>query len=99
DVRDVCAIFLDHEIGAGAEKIDAKKMHKVLKKDKKFTLTVRLNLGNIADKTDVLTEWMSKSEISTVTDRIEELLKQLPVVDKKWNKPWWNTAVETPVIE
>ena len=99
DVRDVCAIFLDHEIGVGAEKIDAQKMHKILKRDKKFALTVRLNLGNIVEKTDVLKKWMSKSEISTVTDRVENLLKQLPVVNKKWDKPWWNTAVETPIIE
>lgn len=99
DIRDVCAIFLDHEIGAGAEKIDPKKIHKILKKDKKFTLTVRLNLENITDKTDVLTKWMSKSEIATITDRIKDLLKQLPVADKRWNKPWWNTAVETPIIE
>jgi len=42
---------------------------------------------------------MSKSEVSTVTDRIKALLKELPIVDKKWDKPWWNTAVETPIIE
>jgi hypothetical protein len=34
-----------------------------------------------------------------VIQRIQELLEVLPVVDKKWDKPWWNTAVETPVIE
>jgi len=42
---------------------------------------------------------MSKNEVSTVTQRVQELLRALPVVDKKWNKPWWNTAVETPIIE
>jgi hypothetical protein len=99
DVRDVCAIFLDHEIGVGVERINAQRMHKILKKDKKFALTVRLNLRNIVEKVDVLKKWMSKSEISTVTDRIESLLNLLPVVDKKWDKPWWNTAVETPIIE
>jgi hypothetical protein len=99
DVKDVCAIFLDHEIGIGAEKINALRLYEILKKDKKLALTVRLNLGNIVEKADVLKKWMSKSEISTISDRIGNLLKQLPVVEKKWNKPWWNTAVETPVIQ
>jgi hypothetical protein len=34
-----------------------------------------------------------------VVERIEALLKELPTVDKKWDKPWWNTAVETPIIQ
>jgi hypothetical protein len=99
DVKDVCAIFLDHEIGVGAEKIDAQKMKKILEKDKKLALTITLNLQNIVEKSSVLRRWMSKSQISTVTDKVESLLKVLPVIDKKWDKPWWNTAVETPVIE
>ncbi|MGC8938999.1 MAG: hypothetical protein ACP5KU_00650 [Candidatus Bathyarchaeia archaeon] len=99
DVKDVCAIFLDHEIGVGAEKIDAQKMRKILERDKKLALTVTLNLRNIVEKADVLKRWISRSEISTATDRIRCLLKELPIVDKKWDKPWWNTAVETPIIE
>ncbi|MEM1563046.1 MAG: hypothetical protein QW161_00020 [Candidatus Bathyarchaeia archaeon] len=99
DVKDVCAIFLDHEIGVGAEKIDAQKMRRILEKDRKLALTVTLNLKNLVEKTDVLKKWMSKSEVSIVTYRIQELLKVLPVIDKKWDKPWWNTAVETPIIE
>jgi hypothetical protein len=99
DIKDVCAIFLDHEIGNGAGKIDFQKLRKILEKDKKFALTATLNLKNIVEKVDALRKWMSKSEISEVTSRIELLLKELPVVDKKWDKPWWDTAVETPVIE
>ena len=99
DVKDICAIFLDHEIGVGTEKINAQRMRRILEKDKKLALTVTLNLKNLVEKLDVLRRWMSKSEVSTVTCRIEELLKVLPVVDKKWDKPWWNTAVETPIIE
>jgi len=98
DVKDVCAVFLDHEIGTGAEKIDPLRMRKILEKDKKLALTAVLNLKNLDEKSDVLRKWMSKSEVSTVTDRIEALLKELPTVDKKWDKPWWNTAVETPII-
>jgi hypothetical protein len=99
DVKDVCAVFLDHEIGVGAEKIDSQKMRKILEKDKKLALTVTLNLKNIVEKSDVIGRWMSKGETSTVVERIEALLKELPTVDKKWDKPWWNTAVETPIIE
>lgn len=99
DVKDVCAIFLDHDIGKEAEKVDSERMRKILRKDKKLALTVTLNLRNLAESQDALRKWMSKSEVSTVTDRIEALLKDLPTVGKKWDKPWWNTAVETPVIE
>lgn len=99
DVKDVCAVFLDHDNGKGAEKIDSKAMRRILGRDKKFALTVTLNLSNLLEKQDALGKWMSKSEVSKVTDRIEALLKELPTVDKKWDKPWWNTAVETPVIE
>jgi hypothetical protein len=90
---------LDHEIGAGAEKIDSQRMRKILEKDKKLALTVTLNFKNLVEKSDVLRKWMSKGEVSLVTDRIGALLKELPTVDKKWDKPWWNTAVETPTIE
>ena len=98
DMKDVCAVFLDHDIGSGFEEIDAQKMKKTLKKDKKFALTVTLNLRNLAERQDTLKKWMSKSAVSTVVDRAERLLKVLPEIDKKWDKPWWNTAVETPVI-
>jgi len=99
DAKDICAVFLDHEIGKGVEEIDSQRMRKILGRDKKFALTVTLNLRNLTERQDVLRKWMSKSEVSTVTDRLEALLKELPMIDKKWDKPWWNTAVETPVIE
>ena len=99
DMKDVCAVFLDHDVGEGAEQIDSKRMRKILGRDKKFALTATLNLRNLIERQDTLRKWMSKSEVSTITDRVEALLKELPTVDKKWDKPWWNTAVETPVIE
>jgi len=99
DVKDVCAIFLDHSIGNGIGEISSEKIGKVLKKDQKLALTITLNLANVAEKTDMLEKWVKKSEAATITDRIQALLKGLPEVDKKWDKPWWNTAVETPVIE
>jgi hypothetical protein len=98
DVKDVCAIFLDHSIGNGIGEISSDKLRKVLKKDQKLALTATLNLENLAEH-DILKRWVKKSEAATITDRIQTLLKGLPKVDKKWDKPWWNTAVETPVIE
>jgi hypothetical protein len=99
DTKDVCAVFLDHDVGKGAENIDSQKMRKILERDKKLALTVMLNLKNLVDKAELLRKWMSKSEVSIVTGRIGALLKDLPTIDKKWDKPWWNTAVETPIIE
>jgi hypothetical protein len=97
DMKDACAVFLDHAIGRGVREIDCQKIKKVLKKDKRFALTVRLNFQNIVERQGTLRKWMTKSEASTVVDRVIALLKDLPKIDKRWDKPWWNTAVETPV--
>jgi hypothetical protein len=99
DIKDVCSIFLDHPIGKGSEQIDADKMRKTLEKDSKLALTVTLNLRNLVEKPETLTTWLKKSDVATVVDRIRALLDVLPKVDKKWNKPWWDTAVETPMID
>lgn len=99
DVKDVCAIFLDHPVGKGSEEIDADRMRKALEKDSKLALTVTLNLRNLAEKPETLERWMNKTDVAMVVDRIQALLEVLPKVDKKWDKPWWNTAVETPMIE
>jgi len=98
DVKDVCAIFLDHPLGNGTEEIDADRMRKALEKDSKLALTVTLNLQNLVEKPWVLEKWLKKSEAATVVERIQTLLERLPKIDKKWDKPWWNTAVETPLI-
>lgn len=98
DVRDVCAIFFDHSVGNEKEEINPEKIRRVLERDEKFALTVKLNLRNLVEKPWVLETWVRKSEAATVVDRIQTLLERLPKVDKKWNKPWWNTAVETPLI-
>lgn len=98
DMKDVCAVFLDHQIGKGREEIDKDKMRKSLVKDKKLALTVTLNLQNLVQRTEILSKWMKQDEITMVTGRISELLNHLPKIDKKWDKPWWNVAVETPLI-
>jgi hypothetical protein len=74
-------------------------MRKALEKDSKLALTITLNLRNVAEKPETLERWMKKPDIAIVVDRIRTLLEVLPKVDKKWDKPWWNTAVETPMIE
>ena len=99
DVRDVCAVFLDHPIGNDEREISSDKIRKVLKKDQKLALTITLNLANLAENPDVLTRWVRKRDAAIIAGRIQTLLQGLPKVDKKWNKPWWNTAVETPIIE
>ena len=98
DMKDVCAVLLDHQVGEGKEEIGKDKIRKTLDKDKKMALTVTLNLQNLMQRTETLTRWMKQNEIATVTDRVNELLGFLPKVDKKWDKPWWNVAVETPLI-
>lgn len=98
DCKDTSAIFLDHPVGEGPEHISKEKMHKILEKDRKLALTVTLNLSNLAKRGELIAKWTNKSEAATISDRITELLSYLPQVDKKWDKPWWNTAVETPLI-
>lgn len=99
DIRDVCAIFLDHPIGEARGEINQNKIRKVLEKDKKLALSVTLNLQNMAERTKLLEKWLTTSEITTVVDRIHLLVQVLPKVDKKWDKPWWNTSVETPIVD
>jgi hypothetical protein len=98
DVKDVCAIFLDHPIGSGKGEIDPSRMRKALEKDRKLALTVGLNLQNLVDRSGLMEKWLKKSEVATIVDRLQAILRVLPKVDKKWDKPWWNTAVETPLV-
>jgi hypothetical protein len=99
DLKDVAAIFLDHEVGDGAGKIDAQMMRMAFEKDAKLALSVTLNIMNLVDRPEILAKWLPEQEVATVKGRIEELFKELPKVDKKWDKPWWDTEVETPIIQ
>jgi hypothetical protein len=99
DLKDVAAILIDHEIGEGPEYINVNLIKRILSKDKRFALTVRLNLQNLIDRVDVLKkEGLSSLDVNKVVDRATEILKEIPLVDKKWEKPWWNINVETPKI-
>jgi hypothetical protein len=99
DLKDVAAIFLDHDIGKGNERIDVQLMRKAFDKDKKLALTVTLNLKNLLERPEILVKWLPKNEASAVAGKIEALFKELPKVESKWDKPWWNTEVETPIIQ
>jgi hypothetical protein len=99
DLKDVAAIFLDHEVGKGEGKINAQIIRKAFERDNKLALSVGLNIRNLVEHQEVLGNWLTRTEISTVTTGIEALFKELPKVEKKWDKPWWDTEVETPVIE
>jgi len=99
DLKDVAAIFLDHEVGKGGGKIDVQMMRKAFEKDNKLALSVTLNIRNLVERQDVLGKWLSKTETAMVTSRIDALFKELPKADRKWDKPWWDTEVETPIIQ
>jgi len=99
DLRDVAAIFLDHEVGKGNEKIDAQLMRKAFERDKKLALTVTLNIKNLIERPEILAKWLSKNEAEAVTTKVEALFGKLPKIEKKWDKPWWDTQVETPIIQ
>lgn len=99
DIKDVCAAFLDHEIGEGYGEINPRKIADILKRDKKFRKTVRLNLENIVRNEEYLASLgVSAADISTIVERIGATLQSIEQSRERWDKPWWNTDVETPEI-
>ncbi len=99
DLKDICAIFLDHEVGEGIGKIDPRTIRRAFEKDNKLALSVTLNIRNLVERPEIVAKWLSEADATTVKNRIEELFKELPTIDKKWDKPWWDTEVETPIIQ
>ncbi len=99
DMKDLCALFLDHEVGEGEGKVDLERIYRVLESDKKFALTFRLNLENILRNENMLKEiGISGADIAKIFPRIQSVLDAVPKVEKKWNNPWWDVDVETPQI-
>jgi len=99
DIKDVCALLLDREIGEERNSIDLDRMREVLEKDKKFALTFRLNLESILRNETILREiGVPSSYITQIFSRIQSILDATPEVEKKWSNPWWNVDVETPQI-
>ena len=99
DMKDLCALFLDHEVGTGGVDISLEKIRHILERDKKFALTFRLNLENILRNENILKEiGIPSVNISQIFSRIQNVLDSTPSVEKKWNNPWWDVDVETPQI-
>jgi len=99
DMKDLCALFLDHEIGEGIRNISLNRIQLILERDKKFALTFRLNLENILRNEKILRETgVANADITKIFSRIKNVLDAVPKIDKKWSNPWWNVDVETPQI-
>ncbi len=100
DMMDLCALIHDRTLGVeSGPRLEPKRVAELLRKDQKFLLTVRLNLQNILDRADWLkSRGLSEKQLSRLSEAVKTILDALPNPDKKWEKPWWNTDVETPVI-
>lgn len=99
DIKDICSIFVDHEVGEGSGCVNLSKIRYVMDKDKKFALTFRLNLESFLRNEKFLKELgLSDSDSERITSRVAAVLEALPKVDKKWSNAWWNVDVETPQI-
>jgi hypothetical protein len=99
DIRDVSAILADNPVGDASGLISVAKIKNVLEHDKKFALTFRLNIQNLVERSQVFEALqLGRSTISRILEGANELLKGIPVVEKKWKNPWWNLDVETPKI-
>jgi len=99
DIKDICAVFLSHDVGEGNGLVNPKLIRTVLEGDTKFTLTFRLNLENILRNEQYLKNMkLSNHDVSLILSRVEATLEAIPRVDKKWSNPWWNEDIETPVI-
>jgi len=97
DLLDICALIVDGE--AGGIPPDPERFSRLVGKDEKLNLTVRLNLENILRNAERLrAKGLSEGQLSKLEAGVQALLRALPPVDKKWSKPWWNVDVETPVI-
>jgi len=100
DMMDLCALIHDRVLDVkSGPRLDPQRVSELLRKDQKFLLTVRLNLQNILDRAEWLrSKGLSEHQITRLNEATKSILDALPNPDKKWDKPWWNTDVETPVI-
>jgi hypothetical protein len=97
DILDVCALFHDH--GTGVNGLSPANLVHTIRGDERLLLTVRLNLQNILDRAEWLhSKGLTERQITKITEAVTTTLHALPSVNKRWNKPWWNTDVATPVI-
>lgn len=99
DMKDVCALLLDHEFGDGNDELSPGGLRRILERDDKLALTVRLNLQNIRMNQALIASWgLSETGLQSIGMKLDALLSAIPEPKKKYSKPWWNTDVETPKI-
>jgi hypothetical protein len=99
DMKDVCALLLDHEFGGGNDELSLSSLRRILERDEKLALTVRLNLQNIRRNQTLIASWgLSEDALQSIGRKLEALLSAMQEPKKKYSKPWWNTDVETPKI-
>lgn len=100
DMKDICTLLTDHEVGGGGPRsLNVTVIRKVLERDKKLALTVRLNLESLQrNETYLRRLGLSSTEIEVIMAGANALLESMPTVDKNWSRPWWNVDVETPEI-
>lgn len=100
DMLDVCSLLHDTAEGSlGAVRLDTGRIAEVLKKDSRFALTCRLNLENLTKRREwMLSKGLTEEQAARVIKHARKILATIPEQEKAWNKPWWNTDVETPLI-
>jgi len=99
DMKDVSAVLLDRDVGEEDGMVNTTVIRNVLQRDKKFSLTFRLNIESLLRNESHFKEMgLAASSIETIFSRAKKLLDAVPIVDKKWSNPWWNEDVETPHI-
>jgi hypothetical protein len=99
DMKDVCAILLDNEVGEENGMVNTNVIRNVLGRDKKFALTFRLNIESLLRNENHFKEiGLSDSSIETIFSRANRVLEAVPENERKWSDPWWNEDVETPHI-
>lgn len=100
DMIDTCSLLHDCVNESGNNpKIDPHRIVSVLRKNKKFALTARLNLSNILHNEDFLrSKGLTSPAVSRIMRGAQLLLDTIPDPNKKWSKPWWNEDVDTPIV-
>lgn len=100
DMLDTCSLL--HDCIGGVKNvlnINPDEVGLLLRRDKRFALTARLNLSNIIRNEDFLkSRGLPSTAVSQIIKNAQKLLDAIPVVDKKWSRPWWNDDVETPIV-
>jgi len=99
DMKDVCSVLLDHDVGEGDDMVNTNMIRNALGRDKKFALTFRLNIESLLRNESHFKEiGLANASIETIFSRANRLLEAVPTTEKNWSNPWWNEDVETPHI-